>query len=578
MPKVDPITFAVVSNKLMSIADGMQEVAFRCAVTPLMYEIRDSCFALLDANAGVIAQSQGMVLFLGGLGPATKNCLDVIGKNNLEPGDVIISTVPFLTGSHPNDVLLFTPIFYKGEIFGYAASKTHLQDIGAKSFYPMDTLSIYEEGLHIPPVKLYKAGKLQKDVWEIMKWNSRAPSPVWGDMHAQIAGCHFAEKELNDLLNKYGMTVIMDCIDEMYNYGERMARLAINELHDGTWTAEDKIDNNGFDLDQHINIKATVTVKGSDITVDLTGSSPEQKGPLNGLLVSTLGAIRATIKALTTPKLPANEGCFRPIKVIAPEKCIYNADETTPTFLWSWVAHSTLELICKALQNSLPQKIPACSGADTCLQGLYGKNPHTGESWGMIIPADIGQGADYFGDGENYLFHHGGGSPKNTPIEVMESLYPIFIEKAEFIPDSGGVGRRRGGVAFNIFYHPQVPITFFSMIEKAETPRWGIQGGKEGFRNNLFITSKEKGKSRVLKTSGIGLQAGDQIQGVAGGGCGYGNPLEREPEMVRDDVINGYVTIEHASSDYGVVLNPATFEIDLKATLALRAKLSAVAD
>jgi N-methylhydantoinase B len=572
MPKVDPITFAVVSNKLMSIADGMQEVAFRCAVTPLMYEIRDSCFALLDADAGVIAQSQGMVLFLGGLGPATKNCLEIIDKENLEPGDVIISTIPVITGSHPNDVLLFIPIFYKNQIFGYAASKTHLQDIGAKSFYPMDTRSIYEEGLHLPPVKLYKAGKLQKDIWETLKWNSRAPNPVWGDMQAQIAGCHFAEKELGELLDKYGMALIKSCIEEMYDYGERMARIAIQELKDGTWTAEDYIDNNGIDINKPIYLKVTVTVKGSDITLDYTGSSTEQEGPLNGLLVSTIGSTRATIKALTTPKLPANEGCFRPIKVVAPEHCIYNAGASTPTYLWSWVAHSVLELIGKALYNSLPEKIPACSGADTCLQGFSGKNIDTGEAWGMIIPSVIGQGADYYGDGENYLFHHGGGSPKNTPVEIMESLSPIFIDKAEFIQDSGGPGRRRGGEGFNIIYHPLQQVTFFSMIEKAETPRWGINGGKEGLRNNLLISSKEKGDFRILKTSGIELNAYDRITGIAGGGCGYGNPFERELEMVFDDVKNGYVSVQKAAADYGVVIDPVNLKIDFQATRELRSK------
>jgi N-methylhydantoinase B len=571
MPKVDPITFAVVSNKLMSMANGMQEIAFRCAVTPLMYEIRDSCFAMLDARAGVIAQSQGMVLFLGGLGPSTKNCLDIIGKENLEPGDVIICTVPIITGSHPNDVLLFVPIFRNGEIFGYAASKTHLYDIGAKSFYPVDTKSIYEEGLHIPPVRLYKAGSLQKDIWETIKWNSRAPELVWGDMQAQIAGCRFAEKEIGELIDKYGSTMIKTCIEEMYDYGERMARLAIEKLHDGTWTAEDAIDNNGIDIGRPIRIKVTITVKGSDITVDYTGSSPEQAGPLNGLLVSTIGATRAAIKSLTTSKLPANEGCFRPIKVIAPEHCVYNAGASTPTYLWSWVAHSVLELINKALFKALPEKIPACSGADTCLQGFYGKNITTGEYWGTIIPANIGQGADYYADGENYLFHHAGGSPKNTPIEVIESLYPLFVDKAELIPDSGGAGRRRGGVGFNIVYHPLQPATFYSMIEKAETPRWGINGGKEGLRNNLHISSKERGEIRILKTSGIDLTEGDGVKAIAGGGCGYGNPLEREPEMVRDDVINGYVSVQGAAEEYGVIINPDSFNIDVKATRELRA-------
>jgi N-methylhydantoinase B len=575
MSKIDPITFAVVRNKLMSIANGMQEVAFRCAVTPMMYEIRDSCFAILDAEAGIIAQSQGMVLFLGTLGPGVKNCMDLIGSEGLEPGDVIVSTAPNISGSHPADALLFTPIFYKNRIFGYAASKTHWADLGAKSFYPIDTRSVHEEGLRIPPARLYKSGNLNKEIWEIIKWNSRAPDLVWGDIQAQIAGCHFAEKELAELLDKYGLDIVTSCIGEMYDYSERMTRLAIQEIHDGTWTAEDALDNNGVD-NEPVRTKVTVTVKGGDITIDLTGSSPEHRGSLNGLLVSSTGAIRAAIKALTTPKLPANEGCFRPIKVIIPEHSVFNACSSTTTFLWSWTAHHILELINKALQGVLPENIPACSGADPCIQGFSGRNPETGESWGMIIPVVIGQGADLHGDGDNYLFHIGGGSPKNTPVEMMELLYPIFIEKAEFVPDSGGPGKHRGGVASQILYRPLQPLSFFCMIEKAETPRFAIKGGKEGLRNNLFIQFSDKAEKRILKTPNLGLTEKDRIRGIAGGGCGYGDPLEREPELVREDVINGYVTIERAASDYGVVINPVNFEIDIKGTSELRAKRKAL--
>ena len=497
--------------------------------------------------------------------------MDLIGQENLEPGDVVISSVPNITGSHPADGLLFTPIFYRNKLFGYAASKTHWADLGAKSFYPIDTRSVYEEGLRIPPLRFFKAGNLQKEIWETIKWNSRAPDLVWGDMQAQIAGCHFAEKELAELLDKYSLDTVTSCVQEMYDYSERMTRLAIQEIHDGTWTAEDALDNNGID-NEPIHTKVTITVKGSDITIDLTGSSPEHRGSLNGQLVSTIGATRAAIKALTTPRLPANEGCFRPIKVIAPEHSVFNACSSTTTFLWSWTAHHILELINKALQDVLPEKVPACSGADPCMQGFSGKNPETGEAWGMIIPIVIGQGADLHCDGENYLFHIGGGSPKNTPVEMMELLYPVFIEKAEFIPDSGGPGRQRGGVASQIFYRPLQPLSFFCMIEKAETPRFAVDGGKEGLRNNLFIQFKDNGEKRILKIPGIDLTENDSVRSIAGGGCGYGHPLEREPEMVREDVINGYVTINGAAQDYGVVINPGNFEIDAKATRELRLK------
>ena len=263
MANVDPITFAVVRNYLLSAARGMQEVACRCAVTTIMYEIKDCCFGILDQDTGVIAQSHGLVAFLGSLGPATKNSLDIIGKENINPGDVILSNVPIITGSHSSDALLFTPIFFNKKIFGFAATKTHWQDVGA-------------------------------------------------------------------------------CINEMYDYNERMARLAIDKIPDGTWTAEDYIDDNSIDLDKPLLTKVTVAIKGSDIIIDYTGSAPEQRGPVNGHLVGTISITRATIKALTTPNLPANEGCFRPIKVIAPKGCIYNMGPTAPVSLWFWVPNTCI--------------------------------------------------------------------------------------------------------------------------------------------------------------------------------------------------------------------------------------------
>jgi N-methylhydantoinase B len=570
---VDPITLAVVRNNLISVANGMQETAFRCAVTTLMYEIRDCAFSLLDADMGVIAQSQGLIGFLGSLGPATKNCVDIVGKENLEPGDVVISTVPHITGSHSADVLLLTPIFYRDELFGYAATKSHLNDLGAKSFFPTDSRSIYEEGIHIPPLRIYKAGNLQSEIWEIIKWNSRAPHLVWGDLQALISGCHFAQRRVTELLDKYGIETVTACIEEMYNYGERMTRHAIQEMPDGTWTAEDYLDNNGIDLDKPILARVTVTVQGSDITIDFSGSAPEQSGPVNGALISTISSARGAIKALTTPELPANEGCFRPIKVIAPEGSVHNPSPTAPSFLYFQININIVELINKALYQVLPEKIPACSGGDVCGVGYYGVDPKTGRYWMALTPCVIGQGADLFSDGENFIHPHDTSSAKNAPTEVLESTFPLFIEKVAFVPDSGGAGKHRGGVGSRLHLRLPVPATFFSFIEKGKTPHWGINGGKEGLRNYALIRSKDKGEFEVLKTTGIKLDEGDSVITTAGGGGGYGDPLERDIEAVREDVINGYVSVGHARQDYGVVIDPGTFDIDVEATSKLRREI-----
>jgi N-methylhydantoinase B len=570
MSKIDPITFAVVRNKFISIANAMQETALRTGVTTFMYEILDCSFSILDANADVIAQSHGMLIFLGSLSPAVKNCLAVLGKENMEPGDVIISNVPDITGTHTSDAILFTPIFFGGKLFGYAATKAHWIDVGAKSTYPSDATNIYEEGLRIPPTKIYKKGVWQADIWGIIEYNSRAPNLVLGDMQAQIAGCRLAEKQVVELLDRYGIETIQRIIAEMYDYSERVTRLAIEKIPEGTWTVEDHIDSNGIDLDKPILTKVTVTVKGGEITIDLSGSDPEQPGPMNGLWITTLSAARSAVKAITNPRLPANEGFNRPVKVIAPEGCIYNASTKAPSFLCASVAETIFELINRALYKVLPERIPACSGGDVVGEGFFGVDSRTGKYWGTITPCIIGHGADFSTDGDSYLMFHPAGASQNIPTEILESTFPIFVEEAEFIQDSGGAGQHRGGLGSRLRVRLLAPATFYSFIEKGKSPHWGFDGGKDGLRNYALIRSREKGNFEVLKTSGIQLAAGDEVTITAGGGGGYGNPLERTLEEVRMDVINGYISLENAKQDYGVIIDPGTLEIDPLLTRKLR--------
>ena len=570
MPRLDPITFAVVRNRLISIANGMIETAAHCGVSSFLSTIMDCSFAILDADAAIIAQSEkGILLFLSSSGPATRSCVDFIGRENIEPGDVIISTVPEFTGNHTSDAVLFTPIFFKDNLFGYATSKAHWQDVGAKNTYPTDAENIYEEGLRIPSVKLYKRGKLQQEILEIIKWNSRAPEQVWGDIQAQIAGCHFGEKQVMELLDKYDIETIRGCIKEMYDHSERITRLAIEEIPDGTWMAEDFMDSNGIDLDTPIKIKVAVTIKGSDITIDFTGSDPEQRGPMNGLWVTTLSAARMAVKALTSPELPANEGSNRPITVIAPQGCVYNAGPTAPCFLCGNVASTILELINKALYKVLPEKVPACSGGDVCGVGFYGVDPNTGRHWATLSSAAIGNGADFFSDGDNCTIHHsiaGSASGEGGSVELTEATYPLLIENYELVQDSGGAGEKRGGLGSRLQIRLLAPATLFAFIEKAKSPHWGINGGKDGLGNSLVIKPTDDTEIEMLKTSGMQLQEGYRVIATAGGGGGYGNALERDVEKVRRDVVNGYVSLESAREDYGVVIDPETLEADGVAT------------
>ncbi len=573
MAKVDPVTFAVVQNKLLSAANGMLDVASSSGVSSFIGQVRDCSFAILDEDAGIIAQSIGILLFLGSLGPGTKNCIDAIGKENIEADDVIISNLPDITGSHSSDAILFTPIFYRDKIFGYASTKAHWQDMGAKNTYPVDATNIYEEGLRIPPVKLFKKGILQKEILDIIRWNSRAPDQVWGDIQAQIAGCRYAENRVREILDQYGLELIQDIIHEMYDYSERMTRLAIEKISDGVWTAEDIIDNNGIELEKPVKIKVTVTVQGSDITVDFSGSDPEQKGPMNGLWVTTLSAARMSIKALTTPHLTANEGCNRPVKVIAPRGCVFNAGPTAPSFLCGDVASTILELINKAMWQSVRDKVPACSGGSVCGGGFYGLDPKTGKQWATLSSPAIGQGGDHFGDGDSFSGHHSIGGGAGANFEMFEASFPLFIESFELIRDSGGPGKHRGGLGMQLNVRVLQPATLFRFIEKSRAEHFGLDGGKPGLRNYALLQSADKGDLEVLKIAGLELQPGDRVVATGGGGGGYGNPAERSPEAVLKDVINGYVSIESARLDYRVVIDPCTLQIDSPATQVLRSEV-----
>ena len=562
---LDPITLSVIRGRLLSIANGMLEVAFRCGVTSYMYEIRDCSFGLIDRQGGLIAQSDGIPLFAGSLGPAVKNCMEIVGTENLEEGDVVISNLPSITGNHTCDGILFVPIFYKGRLFGFASGKSHWIDLGAKGSYPADARDIFEEGLRIPPLKIYKRGRLNEEVWGIVKANSRAPDLVFGDMQAQIAACRFAQAQLTELLDRYGEELVEASIEEIYDHSERTLREAIRRLPDGVWEAEDFLD----DVREPLRLK--VMKAGDRLVVDLSGSAPEQVGTLNSLWVTTVSAVRFAVKALFCPDLPPNEGFSRPIEVVAPYGSIFNASPSVPCFLCGNVAQTIIELMNKALHTVLPERIPACSGADVIGNGFFGVR-RDGKYWGTIVPSIIGQGADHLSDGENYLMHPSCGGGKNLPVEILESKYPLFVERLEFVQDSGGAGRQRGGLGSLIEVRLLSAATFFCFIEKSKTPHFGLFGGKPGLRNYAVVNSKRMGVFEVLKTSGIELEEGDSVVIVAGGGGGYGNPLERDPQRVLWDVINGYVSLDAARREYGVVIDPRDMAIDWDLTSREREK------
>ncbi len=569
----DPITTAVVHNALLTAAKEMRETIQRTSFSPIIYEDRDFACGLLDADANTLAEAPGLTSFMGTLSPGIKKSIEERGRDEIESGDVFCTSIPAFTGSHPADMMLWMPIFYDGQLFGFAASKAHLVDVGAKDPYPTDSTDAFQEGLRLPPVKLYRAGELDETLAAVIKSNSRAPEIIWGDIHAQIACFRSGEQSVLRLLDKYGFETVNDCVQDIYDHAERMAREAIRQMPAGTWSAVDYCDDNGIDRGVPVKVAVSITIdpEAAEVTFDFSESAKQQRGPMNAPLITAISCARMMGKILTAPDTVACEGSFRPIKVIAPLGTIFNAHDSAPTNLYGWPSMTAVETILKAMAADFPHRFPAQSGGDLCGCFRYGFDPMTSEMWVEANIEGIGQGASAFADGESAVVHIEEACSRNLPVELEETKDPEIIEFYELVADSGGPGKFRGGLGVRRAYRLLTDARMISTLERCNAPHAGVAGGLPGGRTIGILDSSIYGDGHeFIKTPDQPLAKGDRMTIVTGGGGGYGNPLEREPERVFEDVCEGLVSIDAAREFYGVVFDEDG-NLDLAATDALRA-------
>ena len=424
----------------------------------------------------------------------------------------------------------------------------------------------------MPPVKLYRRGVLNTDVEGIIRHNSRAENIIWGDIQSQIASFRSGIAACERLLEKYGFETVTTCVTEMYDHAERVARAAIRELPGGTWSAEDHLDDNGVDkgLPVHVSVSITVDPEAADLIFDYTGSAEQQIGPTNAPLISTISVSRMAGKILSAPGTSANEGSFRPIKVIAPEKTIFNASTGAPTNLYGWPLLTGMEAICSALAPVFPDRFPAQSGGDLCAVFRYGYWPEDGGLWVEANIEGIGQGASAKEDGESAMVHIAEACSRNLPVEIEETHNPTIIERYELITDSGGAGTYRGGLGVRRDYRMGLPGMMISVLERTTAPGAGMVGGQTAQPTIGVLESETQGNITFAKTPSQPFGGGDLISIRTGGGGGWGNPFERDPEAVLRDVLGGYVSLESARDLYGVVIDSATHAIDEQATREAR--------
>lgn len=555
MSRVDPITTEIIRNAFISIANDMNATLIRSAFTPVIYEGKDCSVALIDEYGEVLGQSLGLPLFLGNLEICVKLIAEQFGWDYFHDGDVFYMNDSYMTGTHLNDSTIIMPIFWRGRRVGFAASRAHWLDVGAKDpGTPVDSHEIYQEGVRWGPTRLYAAGKPRDDVIDLLRRNSRFGESTIGDMNAQIAAGRTGEQRLCALFDRFGAETITSASEEIFKQTELLERTAVEALPDGEYHAEGFLDDDGLGSDPLL-VKMKITVKGDSMTIDLDGSAEQARGPVNCGMTQTIAAARVAYKLLICPEVSPNGGSFRALEVLAPQKTIFSAQEPAPCGWYFSSLGLLIDLVIKALAPVLPDKAAGAHYGDSMVITVAGHDPrHDDQFYLMIEPTTGGWGGFDGGDGASSLINNVNGSFKDLPIEVFESKYPIQILSYGIRQDSGGAGKYRGGNGTFREYLILADSDLFLWFERSKTTGWGIFGGASGAAPNVTVKRPDEEQLEFLKVNGIRVCEGTVIHSLTGGGGGYGNPLERAPEAVREDVIDRYVSLDYARSAYGVVL------------------------
>ena len=568
MSDVDTITVEVIHNYLLSAAREMNRNLVRTSYNTIVYEVHDFGLGIYDEQTRLLAEAPGLAVFTRGNDYGLKKMIEYLG-DDIHPGDLILLNYPYWSSHHILDVLASSPIFHGDELVGFTGVKVHWLDLGQKDAgYILDSTSVFQEGLIMPCSKIYRRGVLNRELEELIRFNSRMPDRVIGDMNAQISACRTGERRVQELVAKFGVETYRAAIEEILDHGERIARARLSELPRGTWSAEDYLDSDGINLDDLIKVRATVTIQDDEMVIDYTGSDPATEGPMNLPIGATIGSSALAFKAVTTPDTPANEGNFRPLRVEAPPGSVMHALPPAPTFTL-WTGLLAIEVVTKALAQGMPEIIPACSGGDIFDIMGVGVHPETGQMWLEATNEGVGFGGHAGGDGENGIMHLSEPGCRNNPIEVLETKAPWLIGDYALRQDSGGPGLHRGGLGLRRTYRFLADASALAIVKKTKTKPWGMAGGHDGANGYVHL---RPGTEREEITGGIyqSVSDGDVIVNYSGGGGGWGNPLERDPAAVLEDVRNDYVSISAARDDYGVVIDPETMTVDLGATATLR--------
>ena len=529
--KTDPITSEIIRNSLNSAAEQMKKALVRSAFSPIIYEVLDFASAIYDKNYCMLSQSPSLPGFMGTLSFCVEQAVkEVGGEENIFDGDIIIYNNPYGSGSHSQDAALVKPVFIENKLIGYTAIKAHWLDTGGKEPYSTDTVDVFQEGTIYPGLKLYKKGKLEEDIFKLIKANSRVPKAIEGDLNAQLNGIIAGANALKRIVNKFGYELFYASVLEIYEHGEKLVRKSLQKIPDGTYSGFGQMDSNGVD-EGVVKFKISIEVKGSDLILDFTDAPDQQNGPINCPLPSTVSKARVAFSMMAGNGEQPNEGFFRPLIVKTKKGTMFNPVSPAPCFLNGWPGLQVIEVIYRILSEKLPEAFPASSGGCLAAAVWWGKREKDGEPWADGAPHPVGQGGFYNGDGVTSMHHNSAGT-RISPTEIWESKNPWLINKIELAKDSCGAGEFRGGLGLDLEFEMIEETFITTVVERTKNPPWGIKDGKAGRANNVQVIKKNGDKFFMPKKSGYKLDKGDKIIFLTGGGGGYGNPEFRNIEKI----------------------------------------------
>ena len=568
----DPFTLDIIKNALGAIADEMAITVARTARSFVVKEALDFSTALFNAEGELIAQGTCLPLHMGAMPFAVEAAERAFG-GDMRAGDIYVMNDPWDGSTHLPDVVCVKPVFMADALVGYVAVLAHQTDIGGRvaGGNASDSTEIYQEGLRLPPVRLYDAGEPVEAIFRIIERNVRVPDTVLGDIRSEVAACAIGERQLIDLIGKYGPGPFEAYCQELLDYTERFTRSEIARFPDGSYRFTDYIDDDGIDPDPIV-FSCCITVRGDDLTVDFEGTAPQVRGAINSVFPFTASAAWACVRSVLDGNIPNNAGYFRPIKVKAPKRSIVNADPPSPVAARGLAGFRIADSVMGCLAQIVPDLVPASGG----------NAPEAGISLG-----------GYKSDGTpfvylEFLVGSWGGGPhrdgmdactgiivnySNTPVELLETEQPLLVERYAFVEDSGGPGEHRGGLALERhlrFLYDEGIVQVRS--DRRHVPPYGLEGGAKGAPSDVRIR-RARGEVEQMPSKFLTpLVRDDVIEIRLASGGGYGRAFDRDPERVLADVRDEKVTVSHAAEAYGVVLEgqPPDIGIDWEATSARR--------